>query len=1101
MTAKTVISAKITRPTISGAVQRERLFSLLDGTVKKPVVWVSAPAGSGKTTLVSSWLDSRKLPCIWYYCDEGDSDPATFFYYMGLAAKKTAPRRRNPLPLLTPEYLAGITTFTRSFFEMLYDRLVPGRASREIPPGPPFAKGGEVRGVIVLDNYQDVPAESPFHEIMDKGFAVARDGIRIVVISREEPPPAYARLRASGRMNQLRSSDILFTLDESRELVNGLNPNLDDDYISVMHEKTAGWAAGIILMLEREMFNDTGSESPADHAYERVFDYFAGELFDRTDKGVRDFLLKTAFLPALSVPLAEKLTGVGTAESILSALNRHHYFTERLAGSGQEYQYHPLFRDFLLNRGKTAFPADELAVIRKDAALLLEQTGQLEDAARLYTDAGDRHGLARIVIRHGRELLMQGRNKTVKEWISAIPGAPGDDNPWLLYWTGMCSFPLDMPRTRHYLEKALESFKATDDTLGIYLSWAGIVDTYAFGLDEWKRLDDCICAFEELRKTRPSFPSRDIDLIASSRMLICLTLRKTDRPNLVHRWLQHVSALLQESPSFDIQMDTMFCMSLYYLWKGEYDKNAVLLERAEAEILHRKPSPFTVIRLKLMMGIHYWISAEYESALNTLSEGLEISAGSGVHVFDSLLWGFRAAAEMAPGSLELAEKSLGNQMASLLDTTKTLDTFFYHINSAWYALLKGNPSLAAEHLETISARTVRMGTPYYRALWHMGMAQTAFLQGRAKDAKAYVQTALRISLSMKSHVMEWYALLIDAWFLLREGEEEQGLQSLRRGLSLGRRHGYAHLEFYLPPVMRFLFAKALAEGIEPEYVKGLIKKLGLTPPNPLVSSPLLPLDKEKTGGIIYLEEWPYPIKIYTLGRFEILRDDTPLAFSGKEQKKPLDLLKALIAFGGVEVPEERLTDALWPDADGDLAHKSFETTLGRLRRLLGGDACIRYRARQLTINPLYCWVDSLALGFLFDTIQATSGDQTTLLGEKAVDLHRGPFLPSDFALSWALPCRETLKNRLLRVIRKAGRQYEEAGEWERAAEYYTKGIETDSLAEEFYRRLMVCHRNQGNNADAVTTYNRCCRLLRAELGIEPSTETMAVFSAIIQKPY
>jgi two-component SAPR family response regulator len=224
-------------------------------------------------------------------------------------------------------------------------------------------------------------------------------------------------------------------------------------------------------------------------------------------------------------------------------------------------------------------------------------------------------------------------------------------------------------------------------------------------------------------------------------------------------------------------------------------------------------------------------------------------------------------------------------------------------------------------------------------------------------------------------------------------------------------------------------------------------------------------------------------------------------FPGKEQKKPLELLKALIAFGGVDVSEERLTDALWPNTDGDLAHKSFETTLGRLRRLLGGEAFIRYRARQLTINPLYSWVDSLALEQLFDTLGESPGDRVDKLREKAVRLHKGPFLPSDAALSWTLPCRETLKNRLLRVISKAGRQCEQAGEWESAAEYYAKGIETDRLAEEFYRRLMVCHLNLGNNADAVKTYNRCRRLLRAELGIEPSMETIAVFSSIIQKQY
>jgi len=186
-------------------------------------------------------------------------------------------------------------------------------------------------------------------------------------------------------------------------------------------------------------------------------------------------------------------------------------------------------------------------------------------------------------------------------------------------------------------------------------------------------------------------------------------------------------------------------------------------------------------------------------------------------------------------------------------------------------------------------------------------------------------------------------------------------------------------------------------------------------------------------------------------------------------------------------------------ADGDLAHKSFETTLARLRRLLGGDKFIRHRTRQLTVNPLYCWVDTLALGHLFETMREASGERAALLREKALDLHKGPFLPSDAGLEWIVSLRETLKNRFLRIIMAAGRHWEQSGEWERAAEYFAKGIETDVLAEEFYRRLMVCHLNLGNNAAAVTIYNRCRRLLRAELGIEPSADTMAVLSTIMQK--
>lgn len=1070
------MSAKITRPALSGAVQRKRIFTCLDSRPGRPISWVSAPGGSGKSTLVASYLDARNLPCIWYQCDEGDSDLATFFYYLGLAAKKAAPRHKTPLPLLTPEYLAGIPTFTRRYFETLCSRLISVST-----------KGGKAGFTIVLDNYQDIPADAPFHTMLATGLDAIPDGIHFVIISRNEPPAAFARLQAQGRINLLHQNEIRFTLEEATELVQGRIPDLGTEQIQAMHEKTKGWAAGLILMLESGRLGGTNAASTDGFSYDRVFDYFAGELFNKTEQGLQEFLLKSAFLPVLTVALADKLTGTGNAERILSSLHRHHLFTERFAGGGHTYQYHPLFRAFLQNRAESTFFADTLATIRQQSARLLEQAGQTEDAARLYADAGDLEGLGRLVILHARELLMQGRSKTVEEWLAGIPGAMVEQNPWLLYWAGICLFPLAMPHAREYLEKAFELFKSGDDLTGIYLAWAGIVDTYAFGFDEWNQLDGYITIFEELRKNYPSFPSQELDLIASSRMLMSLNLRKTDQPQWVQEWLQRVSALLQENPSFDIQMDTLFCMSVYYLWKGEYEKNAILLETAEAALRHHQPPPFAVIRIKLMKGIHCWITAEYAVAVQSLSEGLELSGKSGVHMFDSLLWGFRAAAEMASGNLAGAAQAIQHQISSLAGRDNTLDIFFYHINSAWYAILRGNLSSAAEYLETVAPKVAKMGTPYYRALWHIGMAQTAFMQERTKDAKNYLQTAYRISLKMKSQVMEWYALLLDAWFLLQEGKQTEGLLSLHRGLSLGRMNGYIHLEFYQPAVMQFLYAKALEEGIEPDYVKGQIRKLGLTPPH------------FGTSAALYLEEWPYPVKVYTLGRFKIIRDDEPLQMSGKEQKKPLELLKALIACGGREVPVEHLTEALWPDADGDQAHKSFETTLARLRKLLGRDDFINYRAGHITLNPLYCWADCHAFERLSGAIRETCGERTESLCEKTLHLYQGSFLPTDTGLTWAVSFRETLQNKLLRMMLAAGRHFEQADSWEKAAGYYAKGIETDPLAEEFYRRLMLCQLKLGNHADAVKTYHRCCTRLQAGLGIKPSPQTTAVYSCLLQK--
>ena len=172
--------AKIARPRITEAFLRSRLFSILDKYLDYPATWISAPAGSGKTTLAASYLTEKKLPAIWYQIDEGDADITTFFYYMGLAA----PRRKTPLPLLTPEYQMGIDTFTLRYFENLYSRLKP-----------PF--------LIVLDNYQLVPDKSRLHQVICAGIDAVPEGIKIVCISREDPPAQFMRLMANERLKLL----------------------------------------------------------------------------------------------------------------------------------------------------------------------------------------------------------------------------------------------------------------------------------------------------------------------------------------------------------------------------------------------------------------------------------------------------------------------------------------------------------------------------------------------------------------------------------------------------------------------------------------------------------------------------------------------------------------------------------------------------------------------------------------------------------------------------------------------------------------------------------------------------------------------------------
>ncbi|MBI3354424.1 MAG: hypothetical protein HY034_06015, partial [Nitrospirae bacterium] len=121
-TKQTSSLAKLTKPKSANVLIRKRLFKLLDEARNRSVIWITAPPGAGKTTLISTYLEQKKLPCLWYQIDEGDGDIASFFHYMGIAAKKANPRKKKPLPNLTPEYLSGLPTFTRNYFRELYSR-------------------------------------------------------------------------------------------------------------------------------------------------------------------------------------------------------------------------------------------------------------------------------------------------------------------------------------------------------------------------------------------------------------------------------------------------------------------------------------------------------------------------------------------------------------------------------------------------------------------------------------------------------------------------------------------------------------------------------------------------------------------------------------------------------------------------------------------------------------------------------------------------------------------------------------------------------------------------------------------------------------------
>ena len=244
---------------------------------------------------------------------------------------------------------------------------------------------------------------------------------------------------------------------------------------------------------------------------------------------------------------------------------------------------------------------------------------------------------------------------------------------------------------------------------------------------------------------------------------------------------------------------------------------------------------------------------------------------------------------------------------------------------------------------------------------------------------------------------------------------------------------------------------------------------------------------------------PVPLQVRTFGQFALRVHGEPLAFSRKAQKKPLDLLRVLIALGGESVEIGSLTSLLWPDAEGDSAKVSFDSTLYRLRKLLGIPDLLSISEGRLSLDRSLCRIDTWMLEDLVTRIEETTRengepqptDIDSLAGQ-LMQLYTGHFLDRESQEPWAVAARDRLRAKFVRTVISLGGALEVGSQFEQAATLYLRALELDNLAEALYRRLMIVYREQGEPAEAINIYRRCQEILSIVLNTKPSAETESI---------
>jgi ATP/maltotriose-dependent transcriptional regulator MalT/DNA-binding SARP family transcriptional activator len=1055
-------------------IRRPALERTLDGAIDHRLTAVIAGAGFGKSThvahraLANGWA--------WYTVDRGDASLRAIGNGLAAALQRRVSRFQEPV---APGGAGGD------------DRAAADALASALAQALEDELSGEL--VLVVDDVHELGQESPGVRVLEGLTRFAPPEFHLVLCSREEPPLSVARLRGRGEVLDVGGSDLAFSTDEVAARLVDIFGRDAEELGEPLHQVTGGWPAAVQLATEMLASVDTAKRPDAVRALARrrgpLYSFLAEEVFGRESPRVRGLLRASAQLDRFTPELCEAL-GIARAEDLLGDLVRRGLVADPPEGSGGWYHLHELVRQFV--RDAWPMSAAELLELRRRAAVWFEAAGHVEEALAALTAAKDADGILKLFSRRWLELIDSGSLDAV---VKAGEVLPIDLRKHSAYLVAHCHILRgDFDQAYAWLTP-LEK-EPLDPELGFHLALIHI------NRGEPQDALDALLRCEQGLEDWGLSPAMHYAFTAYQ-------LAALGRLAEARTYAERAFDAAREEPDTTPLAEAHMALGQLAAVDGDLAGAEAHLQAA-LEIAERIDNVLATCSLRTWIAYLRTEQGRYAEAFDEAARAIELA--------DRVGWSlFQASAPSARGRIQLA---LGRLDEAQVEFSVAQAVYERLGSSAVAEALIGLGDVCRERGELVQARSSyeralaaaeRSGMVYFRVQAQAGLARVLVDEDPDQASRVADEAA-----SIEWGDWRGPALLAVGWVALRLDDRRRAEDAAESALAEARRRGTPAV------IAESLELQALCAGDPRHGMRSLEEAIGIWRRlgNPLgearaelalallqrpVDGPAADRAQSMLRGIgvrgasaggagtllMLRTQQNVPLRIATLGRFDVVRDGRPVPSGEWQSKKARDLLKILVARRGNATPREYLIETLWPDEDPGKTSNRLSVALSVVRTVLDpehgfpADHHVVSDAASVRLDLEHVAVDIEE--FLEGADQGLelhrqgSTDAVPLL-ETAETAYSGDFLEEDRYEDWALSLRDEARAVYVEVARALAAA--RAGDGS-AVRYYLRILRIDPYDEDAHLDLVSALTATGMHGEARRAYHRYVARM-GEIGVEPA---------------